>query len=260
VPARQAKVQPWEEVQRTYRHHVETLSLTLPPCCIADSTPHTSDQVASRLPAAVEAMAALARHPQWPARSQAMQKGHKQLPALAALVDFWGQGVWQEVESFALAPRWRPWVPECLLPLVYWANQATHTRCARNKAQILPALPAVRAVFDTHTITRRLDRQGLAEWQAWARLRVQVLARASAAVEGRHGYWSQMHHQQRGWPKQRYKVWTGLPNFDCRAADGTTPAARFFRRSFPDLFETVLSNIDALPRPRQRNYAMALTG
>src|SRR5262245_45803776 len=29
VEARQAEVQQWEEVQRTYRHHLETLSLTL---------------------------------------------------------------------------------------------------------------------------------------------------------------------------------------------------------------------------------------
>ncbi len=41
---------------------------------------------------------------------------------------------------------------------------------------------------------------------------------------------AQLHHNQRGLPKQRYKVWTVLHNFDCRAADGTTPASRFFRR------------------------------
>src|SRR5215471_18264047 len=45
-------------------------------------------------------------------------------------------------------------------------------------------------------------------------------------------------------------VWTVLPNFDCRASDGTTPASRFFRHAFPDLFETVLANIDDVPRPR----------
>jgi hypothetical protein len=102
----------------------------------------------------------------------------------------------------------------------------------------VPALEAVRAAFDTHAITRRLDRQVLAEWQAWARLRGQTFARASSAVEGRNGYLSQMQHNHRGVPKQRYKVWTVLHNFDCHGADGTTPAARFFGRSFPDLFET----------------------
>jgi len=42
-----------------------------------------------------------------------------------------------------------------------------------------------------------------------------------------------------------------------RAADGTTPASRFFRRSFPDLFERVVSQIDALPMPKQRRQALA---
>jgi hypothetical protein len=98
------------------------------------------------------------------------------------------------------------------------------------------------------------------EWQAWAIERVNVFQRAASAVEGRNGYLSQMQHNQRGLPKQRYKVWTVLHNFDCRAAEGTTPAARFFGQSFPDLFETALSHIDALPRPRQRDRASMRSG
>lgn len=61
-----------------------------------------------------------------------------------------------------------------------------------------------------------------------------------------------MHHQQRGLPHRRYKVWSVLHNFDTRAADETTPAARCFRCAFPDLFETVLAEVGALPQPRQR--------
>src|SRR5262250_1859209 len=123
---------------------------------------------------------------------------------------------------------------------------------------MMQALEAVRTAFDTHAITRGLDRQVLEEWQAWARLRTQAFARASSAVEGRNGYLSQMHHNQRGLPKQRYKVWTVLHNFDCRAPDGTTPAVRFFRRTFPELFETVLAQIDVLPPPRRRKRQVAL--
>ena len=163
------------------------------------------------------------------------------------------------MEPFGLSPRWRQWVQEGLLPLVYWEHQVAHTRCARRKAKMMQALEAVRTAFDTHAITRGLDRQVLEEWQAWARLRTQAFARASSAVEGRNGYLSQMHHNHRGLPKRRYKVWTVLHNFDCRAADGTTPAARFFGRTFPDLFETVLSHIDALPQPRRRKHHVALS-
>ena len=56
--AKRAEVQRWAEVQRTYRHHLETLSLTLPPCGISDSAPQTSAQVDSRFHAAVAAIEA----------------------------------------------------------------------------------------------------------------------------------------------------------------------------------------------------------
>jgi hypothetical protein len=260
VEARQAEVQRWEEGQCTYRHHLETLSLTLHPFRLADSTPQTSAQVESQLYAEVEAIEALARRHQLPARQPAMQKVRKQIPALAALVDFWWQGVWRDVEPFALSPRWRQWVQEGLLPLVYWERYAAQTRCPRRKARLVQALATVRAAFDTHAITQRLAPPVLADWHAWATERVNVFQRASSAVEGRNGYLSQMQHNQRGLPKRRSKVWTVLHNFDCRAADGTTPASRFFRRVFPDLFETVLSHVEDLPRPRQRHQIMALSG
>jgi Family of unknown function (DUF6399) len=258
VEARQAEVTRWAEVHHTYRHHLETRSLTLHPFPIADSAPQPSAQVASQLQATVEAIEALAPRPQLPPRREAMTKVRKQVPALAALVDFWWQGVQQDVESFILSPLWRSWVHECLLPLVYWDHQATHTRCARRKAKMRQTLEAVQATFHLHPITKHLAPPVLEEWKVWATQRTKVFQRTSSAVEGRNGYLSQMHQNHRGLPRRRYKVWTILHNFDCRAADGTTPAARFFRRTFPDLFETVLSHIEALPQPRRRRHQVAL--
>jgi uncharacterized protein DUF6399/IclR-like helix-turn-helix domain-containing protein len=260
VEAKCAEVQRWEEVQRTYRHHLATLSLTLHPFGIAGSAPQTSAQVASRLHAAVDAIEALAGCHQLPARHDAMKKVRKQLPALAALVDFWWQGVGQDLEPFVLSRRWLEWVHECLLPMVYWDYQVARTRCRRRKAKMQEAWEAVRAAFDQHPITQRLTPQVLADWQAWATDQAQTFQRASSAVEGRNGYLAQMHHNHRGLPKQRYKVWAVLHNFDCRAADGKTPAARLFGRPFPDLFEKVLAHIDALPQPRQRKRAGVLSG
>ena len=146
---------------------------------------------------------------------------------------------------------WRQWAREYLLPRVYWDHQVTHTRCARRKAKRQKALEASQAAFDTHVLTQQLPPQALAEWQAWASQRVRTFQRTSSAVEGRNGSLSQMHHNQRGLPQQRPKVWTVLHTFDCRALDGTTPAVRFFGREFPDLFETVFPHMAALPRPRQ---------
>jgi hypothetical protein len=259
VEARQAEVTRWEEVRHTYRAHLETLSLTLHPFRITDSAPQTSAQVASSLQAAVEAIEAFAQHHQLPARHDAMTQVRKQVPARAALVDCWWTGVAQDLEPFLLAPLWRGWVHQCLLPLVYWAHQMVHTRCARKQAKLRQALEVVSATLHTHAITKQLAPRVLEEWKAWAVQRTKALQRTSSAVEGRNGYLSPMQHNHRGLPKRRDKVWTILHNFDCRASDGTTPAARFFRRAFPDLFETVLAHIEALPQPRRRKHQVALS-
>jgi hypothetical protein len=257
---RQAEGTRWAEAHHIYRGHWESLSLTLHPFHLADSTPQTAAQVESQLMATVEAIEAFAQCHQLPPRHDAMRKVRKQVPALAALVDCWGQGVHQDLEPFLLSPKWQQWVHACLLPMVSWATQVPRTRCRRRKAKLQEAWEAMRLAFEQHPLTQRLAPHILAEWQVWATDRVTTFQRASSAVEGRNGVLSQLHHNQRGLPKQRYKVWTVLHTFDCRAADGTTPAARFFRRTFPDLFETVLANIEDLPRARKRNQAMALTG
>src|SRR5215471_3116395 len=146
VEAQRAEVTRWEEGQRMYRQQLETLSLTLHPFCVADSTPQTSAQVERQLTAAVEGIVALAQRYQLPTRHAAMTKVRTQVPALAALVDFWWQGVHQDLEPFGLASRWQQWVHECLLPTVYWATQVPRTRCCRRKATIQEALETVRAV------------------------------------------------------------------------------------------------------------------
>ena len=258
VTASQKAVRRWEAIQREYRQRLEALSLTLHPFGINDSAPQTSTQVERRVHAQIEAIEVLAHTQQLPERRAAMQKVKKQVPALAALVDFWWAGVLQDLEHAAVSLPWRTWAQEFLLPQVYWEHQVTRTRCARRKAKMQRVLEGIRAEFAIHALTRCLPPQGLEDWHAWAMRQVQAFQRASSAVEGRNGYLSQMQHNHRGLPKRRVKVWTILHNFDCRAPDGTTPAARFFRRAFPDLFETVLSYIDALPRSRQRKHDVGL--
>jgi Family of unknown function (DUF6399)/IclR helix-turn-helix domain len=259
VEVRRAEVQRWEGVHSTYRHHLAVLSLTLHPFHIDDSTPQTSAQVHSRLEAEVAAIATLAQDHQCPVQHDVMKKVRKQLPALAALVDFWWAGVRQDLEQAAISSPWRRWATESLLPWVYWEHQAAHTRCARRKTKIRQVWETVRAAFHQHALTLQLPAQALEDWHTWATQQVHAFQRASSAVEGRNGALAQLHHNQRGLPKRRYKVWTVLHNFDCRAADGTTPAARFFRWGFPDIFETVLSKVEDLPRPRQRNPIMVLS-
>jgi Family of unknown function (DUF6399) len=188
-----------------------------------------------------------------------MEKVRKQLPALATLVAFWWHGVEADFAPFVLSPWLRQWVHADLLPMVYGDAQVGRTPCHRRKAKLPEAFAAVKAAFDQHAMTPRLAPRVLADWHAWATDRVNAFQRASSAVKGRNGALSGLHYHQRGLPKQRYKVWTILHNFDCRASDGTTPAMRFFRRPFPNLFETTLSHIEALPRPRQRKHTGVLS-
>lgn len=258
VAVRQAAVNRWEEAHTSYRSLLETLSLTLHPFRIADSVPQTSAQVASHLQATVAAIEELAQDHQLPVRHAAMTKVRKQLPALAAVVDFWWAGVRRDVAHAALSPLWQQWAEEVLLPRVYWEHHVAHTRCPRRKAKLRQALEAIQGAFDQHALTQCLPPHPLQAWHAWATHRVSAFQRASSAVEGRNGCLAQLHHNQRGLPKRRYKVWTVLHNFDCHAADGTTPASRFFRQPFPDLFETVLSYIETLPQPRRRKRQVAL--
>ena len=257
VAARQAELTRGDEAHHRYRGHLEPLSRTLHPFRLSDSTPQTAAQVESQLTATGEASEVFAPCPQLPARHDTMAKVRKQLPALAALVDFWWDGVPQDLAPCRLSPRWQQWGHECRLPRVYWATQGPRTRCRRRKATIQEALDTVCAAFAQHPIPPRLAPQVLAAWQAGATDRVKAFQRASSAVEGRNGILSQLPHNQRGLPTRRAKVWTVLHNCDCRAADGTTPASRFFRQAFPDLFETVVSQVEDLPRPRQRNQIMA---
>jgi hypothetical protein len=260
VEAREAEVKHWERVRSTYRHHLETMSLILHPWRLLDSTPQTSPEVERQLQAEIAAIETLVETHGLPVKKKALDKVRRQLAGLSALVDFWWQEMWRDVkQQVALTPMWTTWIGELLLPLMYWQDQLSRTRCPKRKAKLLEALEAAQKAFETHAITQQLAPAVLADWKVWATEHARAFQRASSAVEGRNGYLSQMHHNHRGLPKRRYKVWAVLHNFDCRASDGTTPASRFFRREFPDLFETVLSTIDDLPRPRQRNQALAIS-
>jgi Family of unknown function (DUF6399)/IclR helix-turn-helix domain len=259
VEASAAQVQYWETVDRAYRQHLENVSLLVHPWRLLDSTRQTSHEVEHQLHAEITALEVFVATHGLPVNKKAVDKVRKQLAGVSALVDVWWQGVDRDVQHMALTPLWRQWMEEVLLPLMYWHQQAARTRCPRRKAKILQAFKAIQAEFETHPMTQQLAPGVLADWQAWATERAKTFQRASSAVEGRNGYLSQMHHNHRGLPKRRYKVWTVLHNFDCRAPDGTTPASRFFRRSFPDLFETVFSQVGDLPRPRKRHQAMALS-
>ena len=184
---------------------------------------------------------------------RALDKVRQQRPGVSALVDFWWHTGWLAVEHMALPPRWNQGVDELRLPLLDWQAQRPRTRCPRQRGQSVLTLQAMQDAFERHPCTQRLAPDVLAAWTAWAAEHARAFQRASSAVEGRNGSVSQRQQQHRGLPKRRSQVWTVLHHVACRAPEGATPASRFFRRGFPDLFESVLPQIDDLPWPRQRH-------
>jgi hypothetical protein len=236
------------------------LSLIVHPWQVADSTPQSSKEVEQRLQAEIEAIDTFMETTGLPVKKQMLEKVRKHLADVSALVDLWWQEAYHSAESqVVLTPAWRHWIDTALLPLMYWQEQVLRTREPHRKAELLKALQGVQTAFEAHALTHDLSPGVLEGWKQWALEHVRAFQRASSAVEGRNGYLSQMQHNHRGVPKRRYKVWSALYNFDCQASDGSTPASRFFRHDFPDLFETVLSQIDELPRPRERQQAKNLS-
>jgi hypothetical protein len=257
VTACSTSVNHWQEVGRAWRPHLSNVSRILHPWRLADSIRQTSQEVEEQLRAELKAIKTLLETNGLPMKQDTLDKVQKQLAGISVLVDGWWQMVRQDLTQLAMTPRWTQWAEELLLPLMYWQEQLRRPRCPGQKAQIALVLQAVEEAFERHPCTRQLKPELLARWKAWAAEHAKAFQRASSAVEGRNGYLSQMQHNHRGLPTRRYQVWTALHNFDCRATDGTIPASRFFRRSFPDLFESVLSQIDELPMPRQRRQALA---
>jgi DNA-binding transcriptional ArsR family regulator len=250
-------VNHWQEVGCAWRQHLSNLSRILHPWRLVNSIRQTSQEVQEQLRAELKAIETLLETNGLPMKQDTLDKVRKQLAGISALVDVWWQTVRQDLTQMAMTPRWTQWAEEGLLPLMYWQEQLRRTRCSGQKVQIVLVLQTVEEAFERHPCTRQLNPEVLTGWKAWAAEHARAFQRASSAVEGRNGYLSQMQHNHRGLPTRRYQVWTVLHNFDCRAADGTTPAVRFFRRSFPDLFESVLLQFDALPMPRQRRLAIA---
>src|SRR6266446_318981 len=243
--------------RETYRGHLEAISLQVHPWRVEDSVPQSAQEVEEQLAAEVTALQALMEANGLPLKQKVLDKVRKQLADLAAVIDVWWQGVRQDAHNqIALTPMWVDWMEAYLLPLMYWQQLVSRTRGRRRKAKLVKALEAAQAAFETHPLTAELSLEISAAWKAWAAEHAKTFQRASSAVEGRNGYLSQMHHNHRGLPKRRYRVWSALYNFDCQASDGSTPASRFFRREFPSLFEEILGQMDELPRPRKRQAAM----
>jgi hypothetical protein len=123
VKASEAEVKRWQDVRSAYRNHLANLSLILHPWRLLHSTRQSSQEVEHQLQAEIAALETLMETHGLPVKKKALDKVRKQLAGVSALVDFWWQMVRQDLEQVALTPRWKRWVEELLLPLMYWQEQ-----------------------------------------------------------------------------------------------------------------------------------------
>src|SRR4029453_10269702 len=100
---------------------------------------------------------------------------------------------------------------------MYWQEQLSRTRCPVQKAQIAHVLQAIQDAFEQHPCTQRLAPEVLTDWKAWAAEHARAFQRASSAVEGRHGYLSQMQHNHRGFSPAPSHGWAAVHKFEGRA-------------------------------------------
>ena len=141
------------------------------------------------------------------------------------------------------------------MPLIYWHEQLRRTRCPGKKPRIALVLQAVEEAFERHSCTRQLKPEVLVGWKAWAAEHAKAFQRASSAVEGRNGYLSQMSTTIAAYPASFPGV-DGVAQLRLLGRRRDDTGVAVFQAVVSHLFESVLSQIDELPMPRQRRQAL----
>jgi hypothetical protein len=154
VEAYEAVVARWQGVRSAYRQHLANLSRIVHPWRLVDTTRQTSPEVERQLHGEIQGLETLLKTHGLPVKKDILDKVGKQLAGVSALIDFWWQTVWHDLEHMAMPPRWTPWVEELLLPLMCWQEQLSRTRCPVQKAQIAHVLQAIQDAFEQHPCTR----------------------------------------------------------------------------------------------------------
>ena len=185
-------------------------------------------------------------------RYQLFRKSKNQLEDVVSVIPLWHDLVVEELNFFEEGQAIKEWFCQFLLPITYWEQALKKTKYAPQRDFIKQQI-ALCSTVETKT-PEQLCLQKKEELKEKAFFLAAKFQRASSQVEGRNGFLSQIHHNQKGFDKTRLEVMTVIHNFDTRRSDGKTPAQRLFgdKMTFEPLFEFIVKNIDELPRPRKR--------
>jgi hypothetical protein len=238
--------------QKQYHECLHQISLTLHPWQVESGVPKTTPQVAALLQEHCQTLHQLKQTNNLPDHEGSIVKVERQIQNLSSLVDLWWEWVRQSLQQQSCDATLQVWLEQFLLPLYYWQYQVQRTKKPLLKTAYQSAYQQAQVACAQHPLPLVLEPSQLEHWQRWAMDIVRKFQRASSAVEGRNGYLSQIHRNRCGLSSRQLQVLTTLHNFSLKRADGTTAAQRLFGQLPPDLFESLVQQMPALPQARQR--------
>ena len=180
-------------------------------------------------------------------------KAKEQLASMISYLAYFFLLLKRFFEEQNLPPEIEQYFREVLLPLAYleWVLKKTPSK---ERKALEPVLEKLRAKAREGPLQEKergeLQKQA-AEVARW-------FQRSSSCVEGRNGVLDMKHHGAHRLSPRRLSALTAVHNFHVRRADGTTPGERFFQKNHDELFETVLSRMPMLGRPRKRRVQCEL--
>ena len=248
----EAQATQLQAAQQDYQQCLHQITTTLHPFNITSGQAQTTAQVLTQLQNHTHTLQQLQQTTQLPDPSGSIDQWQKLLPDLVAGVDRWWVWVRQELNTLTTDAAMITWILHNLLPAQYWSTQTRRTANPTLKPRYQQAAAQAQTALQHHPLTTTLTAAQFADWCDWADLRVAQCQRASSAVEGRNGYLSALHHNQRGFSQQRLQALTTIHNFYLKRPDGTTAAERLFGTPPPDLFDWLVQQMPDLPVPRQR--------
>lgn len=246
-----------EAAQQAYGETQQSVSAAVHAFSLADNTPQHSVQVESQLEEHVQRFEQIAAAQAVSDKKDAVGKFKRQIKDVASSVDAWWLWTNESLTEFSLTTAVRDWLLTVLLPVIYWDQQRHKTQNPAMKKRYETAWRKAQAAYETHPVTLTMSKQEVDRWQSWAEWSSGNFHRTSSAVEGRNGCLSQSYHNGRGLTKDRLAALTAIHNYDTRQTDGSTPAERLFKAPFPDLFEWLIGQVDAVPLPRQARQRLA---
>lgn len=238
--------------QHLYRQKLQAVSMTLQPFSDVDSSKQTACQVKKRLEQIVQDLEYLKTQFEISDSNHNIDKFSGQIEGLSLSVTGWWNRIEQSLLEEPLNPQMFVWVTEILLPVAHWNEQLSRCDHPILRENYQELLQRTMKTYQTHVLTKELNKNQLEFWRQWAITSVKQFQRASSAVEGRNGYLAQIYHNRRGISEERLEVLTVIHNFVLKRYDGTTAAQRLYQIEFPDFWRYLLEDLPPLPRPRKR--------